>query len=122
MTIAYWCVLIIILFPYFFTFLAKTSKHFNNHDPRSYLETVTGWRKRAHNTQLNSFEAIPSFGLAVIIAHLMHVDQFKLDTLAVIFVVTRIFYAIFYLADKPTLRSLIWTVGMVCVIAMFWIR
>ena len=122
MTIAYWCVLVVIFFPYFFTILAKTGAHFNNHDPRAYLEGATGWRKRAYYVQLNSFEALPAFGFAVVIAHLMQVDQFKLDILAITFVIARILYAICYLADKAFLRSLVWALGIACIISMFCIN
>lgn len=121
MTIAYWCVLAMILFPYVFTVLAKYSAHYNNHDPRHYLETTTGWRRRAHYIQLNSFEALPAFGLAVIISHLAHASQTSLNTAAIIFVIARIFYAIFYLFDIPKMRSLCWFIGMACVVRIFCI-
>lgn len=119
MTIAYWCVFVIILFPFLFAALAKTSSAFNNHDPRKYLQNLTGWRQRAHYIQLNSFEILPSFGIAVIVANLLHAHQSNINILALIFVVSRAFYAIFYLADKPSFRSLCWAVGMVCIIGLF---
>ncbi len=121
MTIAYSCVLIMILFPYIFTFLAKTSSHYNNHDPRHYLEKTTGWRRRANYIQLNSFESTPAFGIAVIIAHLTHASQPLIDTFAIVFVITRIVYAICYLADKAKLRSLFWVVGFACIIGLFFV-
>ena len=121
MTIAFWCVLIMIIFPYFFTTLAKYSKHFDNHDPRGYLQKVTGWRKRADYVQLNSFESTPAFGIAVIIAHLAHAPQPILDKLAVVFVFSRLIYAICYLCDKDLLRTLFWAIGMICVFGIFYI-
>lgn len=121
MTTAYWCVLIMILFPYVFTVLAKTGRGFDNHDPRAYLANLNGWRKRANYVQANSFEALPAFGLAVIIAHLAHASQETLNILAIIFVAARVIYAICYLTDKATLRSLFWFIGLGCVIGMFWI-
>ena len=75
MTISYWCVLAILMFPYVFTVLAKTSPAFNNHDPRKYLQNLTGWRQRAHYIQLNSFEVAPSFGIAVIVANLLQIGR-----------------------------------------------
>ena len=119
MTIAYWCILITIIFPYFFTVLAKTSSIYNNHDPRQYLQSLTGWRKRAHYIQLNCFEITPSFGIAVIIASLIHARQLSIDTLALTFVVSRLCYAICYLVDKASLRTLFWGLGILCVIGLF---
>jgi uncharacterized MAPEG superfamily protein len=110
-----------ILFPYFFTVLAKSLPTFNNHDPRQYLQNLTGWRKRAHSIQLNSFEITPAFGIAIIVANLIHAQQSSIDTLAFTFVVSRVCYAICYLSDKASLRSLFWGVGIVCIIGLFLI-
>ncbi len=121
MTLAYWCVLAMILYPYFFAVIAKISPHYKNRDPRHYLENTTGWRKRAHYIQLNSFEAAPAFGLAVIIAHLTHAPQLLIDKLAIGFVIARVLYSICYLTNRPTARSLTFTVGLGCVIGLFCI-
>lgn len=121
MTIAYWCVLIMIVFPYLFTALAKTGAGFNNHDPREYLSRLSGWRKRAHFIQLNSFESTPAFAVAIIIAHLLHAPQPTLDKLAIAFVIIRVIYAICYLSDLALLRTLFWGAGLACVIALFFI-
>jgi uncharacterized MAPEG superfamily protein len=121
MTIAYWCVLVTILFPYIFAFIAKMDPHYNNHTPREYLQTLTGWRKRAHNVQLNCFETGPAFGITVIIAHLLQAPQVSLDKLAIAFVIARIIYAICYLTDKASLRTLFWTIGMGCMLGIFYL-
>lgn len=121
MTIAYGCVLAMIIFPYIFTCLAKFSPLFNNHTPREYLENTTGWRKRAHWIQLNSFEITPAFAASIIIAHQLHSTQTNIDKLAIAFVVSRCLYAVCYLTDKAALRTIVWTVGLGCVIALFFI-
>ncbi len=119
MTIGYWSVLAMIIFPYIFTAIAKSNKNFNNHEPREYLSKLEGWRKRAHFVQLNSFEIAPAFGIAVIIAHLTHTVQPTIDKIAIVFVVSRIIYAICYLNDLALLRTLFWTIGFACVISLF---
>lgn len=119
MSIAYWCVLIAACFPYIFTTLAKAGPGFNNRTPREYLARVEGWRKRAHWVQLNSFEAFPAFAAAVIIAHLTSNNQNMIDSLAMIFIGTRILYSIFYIADLSILRSLAWFLGFAMVIGLF---
>lgn len=121
MTTAYYCVLVAILFPFIFTVLAKTSRRFNNHDPRAYLENLTGWRKRANYVQLNSFEAIAPFGLSVIIAELTHAPQLRIDQLAIVFLIMRALYAVCYLMDWASLRTLFWTLGVVCVVSFYFI-
>lgn len=119
MTIAYWCILIMIVFPYFFTVLAKSGPGFNNHDPREYLARVEGWRKRAHWVQVNNFETFPAFAVSVIIAHQLQANQVFVNYLAISFVIARILHAICYLADRPSLRTLFWFIGFGCVAAIF---
>jgi uncharacterized MAPEG superfamily protein len=119
MTTALWCVLIAALLPYLFAVLSKSSKRFDNAAPRDYQEQSTGWRKRAHWAQLNSFEAFPTFAAAVLVAHLVAGPNATADHLAVAFVVARLVYGGLYVANKPTLRSLVWTIGIACVIGLF---
>lgn len=124
MTLAYWCVLIAIVLPYLGTasakFLGPGYGARANRDPRAFLATLEGWRKRAGNAQLNGFEVTPAFAAAVIIAHLAGgAEQALLDRLAVAFVVSRIVYFACYLADWGPLRSLVWFVGMGLIAALF---
>ena len=120
MTIAYWCVLAVILMPYIWTITAKSSKaKFDNNNPRAWLASLEGRGARAHAAQLNSFEAMPGFIGAVIIAHLAGAPQHQIDIIALNFVVLRLMYGYLYLIDQATLRSVIWALGVACVVAMF---
>lgn len=119
MTTALWCVLAAALLPFLFAGLAKASKRFDNAAPRDYFEQSTGWRKRAHWAQLNSFEAFPAFAAAVIIAHVVAGASATADKLALIFIAARLVYGVLYVINKPTLRSLAWFVGIACVVGLF---
>lgn len=124
MTLAYWCVLIALFLPYLSTAMAKFSGGDfglrQNHDPRTFLSNLEGWRKRAHNAQLNAFEVTPAFAAAVIIGHLAGIaGQDTLDTLAVAFVAVRVLYFVCYVADWASLRSVVWFAGMLLIAAFF---
>lgn len=120
MTIGYWSVLVAALLPYVFTLLAKAGgRRYNNYSPREFLEKQEGYRKRAHWTQLNSFEAFPPFAAAVIIAHLNQAPQGTIDVLAMAFIACRVLYGMTYLANLAALRSLVWMAGLGCVVALF---
>jgi uncharacterized MAPEG superfamily protein len=120
MTIAYWCVLIAAMLPLLLTAVAKFSgPGFNNRRVRDFQASLTGFRQRAHWAHLNSIEAFPPFAAAVIIAQQLHVAQGTLDGLAIGFIVARLVYAGFYLADQATLRSLAWVAAVGCWVAMF---
>lgn len=119
MTIADWCVLTAGLLPYLATGLAKTARGFDNHAPRVWLATLTGWQARAHAAQQNSFEAFPLFAAAVVIAHLTHAPQASVDTWALVFIGARLAYLAVYIADLAMLRTLVWMVGIVAIIKIF---
>ncbi|MDR6606270.1 MAPEG family protein [Pseudomonas synxantha] len=123
MTVALWCILIAILLPYVCTWVAKISGGFrlkDNHDPRDFLDSLEGFGRRAHAAQLNSFEVIPAFAAAVIVAHLAgNAELVTINVLAVLFITSRLLYIICYLADWATLRSLVWFVGIGLIVSFF---
>jgi uncharacterized MAPEG superfamily protein len=120
MTVAFWCVLVAGFLPYFGTLTAKIGgERFDNSNPRDWLDSQSGFRKRANAAQHNSFEAFPFFAAAVIIAHVAGAPQGRIDLFAVVFVLARLFYIAFYVADMSTLRSLAWFVGTGSVVALF---
>ena len=123
MSIAYWCVLVVLLMPLLAAGLAKAFGKMpasGNHDPRAFLDQLTGKAKRANNAQLNSHEIAPFFVAAVIIAHQIgNIAQSTLDMIATAFVISRILYLIAYIADWATIRSLIWITGLGLLISLF---
>jgi uncharacterized MAPEG superfamily protein len=118
-TLAYWCILIAALLPYITIAPAKVRKDFDNNRPRAWEDALDGWRKRLYWAHLNGFEAFPAFAAAVIVAHLVHAPQGRVDALAATFVLARVGYAICYYTDAAALRSIVWSIGMLCVIALF---
>lgn len=120
--LSYAMVLIAGILPYLFTVIAKVKHHlhkpYNNRDPRSFMQDAEGMARRAHNTQLNSFEAFPFFAVGVLIVHLKSlegsaIDWEKANYLSTSFVTMRVLYGWAYLSDRPALRSVIWFTGIV---------
>ncbi|MDO8714669.1 MAG: MAPEG family protein [Polynucleobacter sp.] len=121
MTIAYWCVMFMGLFPYVAAGIAKKGfEGYDNGMPRQWLAKQKGFRARANAAQANLFESLPFFFAAVIIASLANVPQDRIDLLAIGFVFARITYVVCYVADWPTARSIVWLAGIVCVVAIFF--
>jgi uncharacterized MAPEG superfamily protein len=121
MTIAYFCVLIMGLLPYVAAGVAKKGfKGYDNSQPREWLAKQTGFRARANAAQANLFESLPFFFAAVIIASVAHAPQDRIDTLAMGFVLARIAYLVCYIANWPTTRSIVWLIGIVCVVMLFF--
>lgn len=120
MSIAYWCVLVAALMPLLFTGIAKFSGHgYNNRAVPEFQARLSGFRQRAHWAHNNSFEAFPPFAAGVIIAHQVGATQTDIDRLAIAFIVLRLVYGAFYLADLHMLRSLAWAAAFACTIGLF---
>ena len=120
-TVAYWCVLVMALMPVVCAGIAKSGKMgkprreggYDNDNPRNWLSLQTDWRARANAAQANSFEALPFFIGAVIIAHQLGAHQARLDILAFMFVVLRLLYIMMYVSGMANLRSAVWTLALV---------
>lgn len=119
MPIAYWCVLIAALLPYGWIIVAKAGPSYDNRAPRAQLATADGYRQRANWAHLNAFEAFAPFAAGVVIAQLSGAAQGWVNALAMIFIGARVLHGVFYILDRPTLRSLVWATGIGCVIGLF---
>ena len=127
-TLAYWCVLIAALLPILCAGLSKAGSFgksrneggFDNHNPRAWQQKQKGWRARANAAQSNTFEALPFFMAAVVIAHQLGAAQGWLDLLAVAFIALRLLYIALYVADWAALRSAVWGLAMLVNIAILF--
>ncbi|WP_332740671.1 MAPEG family protein [Hydrogenophaga sp.] len=128
LTVAYWCVLVASVLPILCAGLAKWGMlaiprrqgGFDNHHPRQWLAKQTDWRARANASQANSFEALPFFMGAVIIAHQLGASQLRLDVLAFLYIVLRLLYIMMYVADLATVRSLVWGLAFLVNVAILF--
>ncbi|WP_130803570.1 MAPEG family protein [Acinetobacter ihumii] len=109
------------LLPYVFTIIAKFSAGFkskDNQNPREFLAQSKGLAARANAAQQNSFESLPLFIAAVLMAEYMVLPQSIIMTFGIAYLVLRILYGICYLVNWATLRSIIWLLSMLCPIAL----
>jgi uncharacterized MAPEG superfamily protein len=128
-TLAYWCVLLAALLPIVCAGIAKWGMFtkppnlggFDNANPRAWLASQTDWRARANAAQANSFEALPFFMAAVVIAHQLGAHQGRLDLLAFLFVVLRLVYIMMYVADLPRVRTPVWAAAFAVNVAILLI-
>lgn len=119
-TLSYWCVLVAALLPIVCAGIAKWGMFaksrrdggYDNENPRAWLARQTDWRARANAAQANSFEAMPFFIGAVVIAHQLGANQTRVDMLAVVYLVLRVIYVLLYLGNQANLRSLVWALAL----------
>lgn len=120
MTVALWCILAAGLLPIAAAGTAKWGfRDYDNANPREWLSRQTGFRARANAAQQNSYEGLPLFVGAVLVASFTQGPQPIIDQLAVLHVLLRIAYLVCYLGNRPTLRSLVWIAALGCNIALF---
>lgn len=120
MSFAFAMILLAALAPYVTVGLAKGgTSAYDNAAPRDWAAGQLDWRARAIAAHQNHFEAFPPFAAAVFAATLAGADPILIDTLAGSFILLRLIYTVAYVKGAPTLRSAVWTMGFLCVLALF---
>jgi uncharacterized MAPEG superfamily protein len=121
MTIAEWCVFGTLML-YLLT-IAPIKwigfRSFDNAKPRDPSFYGDPLRARALGAHQNGIEAFPFFAVAVLLAEFRTGPQHLIDELAVLFLTVRIAYVFTYLGDRPTLRSILWSVGFAINLGIF---
>jgi uncharacterized MAPEG superfamily protein len=122
MTIAEWCVFAALML-YLLT-IAPIKwigfRRFDNANPRDPAFYDDPIRSRALGAHQNGIEAFPFFAIAVLLAEFRASPQRLINELAVLFLIVRIAYVFTYLGDRPTLRSILWSIGFVINLAIFF--
>jgi len=92
--------------------------------PPNYVDPaprpVPLWGKRADRTYLNAVEVFGPFAALVIIAHVSGKADAMTAFWAMSFFWLRLAHAVVYLVAVPYVRTLVFTLGFVCVAGIFW--
>jgi len=123
MTVAEWCVFGTLML-YLLTITSVKwigHRRFDNSKPRDpdfYEDPI---RARALGAHQNGIEAFPFFAVAVLLAEFRLGPLRLIDELAVLFLIVRIAYVFTYLGNRPTLRSILWSLGFAINTAIFFL-
>jgi uncharacterized MAPEG superfamily protein len=92
--------------------------------PPNYLDPTPRplplWGKRADRTYINAVEAFAPFAALVIVIHLAGKASAMTAFWAMAFFWLRLAHAAVYLLGIPYVRTLIFTLGYVAVVGLFW--
>ena len=95
-----------------------------NLTPQNYIDPtprpVPLWGMRANRAYVNAVESFAPFAALVIVAHLTGKANATTAFLATSFFWLRLAHAVVYLLGIPYLRTVIYTLGFVAVIGIFW--
>lgn len=86
----------------------------DNQNPRDFLANTKGIAARANAVQQNSFESLPLFLTAILMAEYMVVPEYFILRLGWAYIILRVIYGICYLSNWATLRSIVWFLSLLC--------
>lgn len=78
------------------------------------------WGRRADRSYLNAVEAFAPFAALILIAHVSHKATAMTAFWAMCFFWLRVTHAVVYLLGIPYVRTVVFTLGFVCVAGIFW--
>jgi uncharacterized MAPEG superfamily protein len=93
-----------------------TPTNYRNPAPRE----VPLWGQRANRAHMNAVEAFAPFATLVIVAHLAGVANEATAMWAAVYFWARLAHVIVYLFAVPFLRTIIFTVGFIAVLGIFY--
>jgi uncharacterized MAPEG superfamily protein len=121
---AIWAMVAASLLPLAFAMMAKMFGGFSagdNAHPRNFLQNTTGRAARANAAQQNSYETLPIFLVAVLVAMLFFVPQAIINKLAWLYVIIRMGFGAAYITNLALFRSILWVLSMACCLMLFYL-
>jgi len=98
--------------------MAQQPEGYDNAAPRDQQSRLTGWGRRAGAAHANGFESFPAFAAGVLAVQVSGANPHWAAIFSIGYVVTRVLYTFIYIAGIATLRSLVWTAGFACTLAL----
>ncbi len=123
MTLADWCIFGAIMLALLTVAPVKplAGREFDNANPRDPLFYEKPVRRRALGAHLNGLETFPFFAVSILLAEFRHSPQMWIDSLAVAFLLTRVAFVSAYIADRSTLRTILWNAAMAFNLGIFFL-
>jgi uncharacterized MAPEG superfamily protein len=123
MTVAEWCIFASLMLSLLSIASVKWLRfgRFDNSKPRDPAFYESPFAARTLGAHQNGIEAFPFFAAAVLLAEFRACPQNLINELAVLFVIVRIAYVFTYIGNRPTLRSILWSIGFAINIAIFFL-
>lgn len=105
---------ILIYLPFLVVGYARVKVGYDIAAPRAMFDKLPPYAQRATWAHQNSFEAFMIFAAAALMAYVTGVNSNLAIGAAIAFVIARFLYSVFYVADIPIGRSLMFAIGSLC--------
>ena len=110
---------LLVYVPFFAVGYGRFQVGYDRSAPRSMLEQLPPFAKRATWAHQNAFEAFIFFASAALMAYVTGQDSVLALGAAIAYIIARLLYPIFYILDIPSLRSLMFGIGSLGTILLF---
>lgn len=87
--------------------------------PRAMFDKLPGYAQRATWAHQNSFETFMVFAAAALMAYATGQSSDQAGWAAIIFVITRLLFSVFYILNIPLARALMFGIGSFCSATLF---
>jgi uncharacterized MAPEG superfamily protein len=98
--------------------MKKLPGGYDNASPRDQQAKLEGVGRRALAAHQNGFESFPIFAAGLLASIVGRVPALWIAIIGGVHVVARILYVVFYIGDKPTGRSGVWTLALLASVAL----
>ncbi|MDB9465374.1 MAPEG family protein [Dolichospermum circinale] len=102
---------VLIYVPYLLVAFARVQIGYDLSAPRAMFDKLPPYAQRATWAHENSFEGFMVFAAAALMAYVTGVHSPLGGNAAIIFIIARLLYSIFYIANIPLLRSLMFGIA-----------
>jgi uncharacterized MAPEG superfamily protein len=109
----------LVYLPFLAVGYARFQLGYDKSAPRAMFDRLPDYAKRATWAHENSFEALIIYGAAALMAYSTGVDSPVAGYAAIAFVIARALYSVFYIADIPIARSLMYATASTCSFTLF---
>jgi uncharacterized MAPEG superfamily protein len=113
-----WCIAVSALLLYVPGFVVaaygRLQVGYDLRQPRTMIDRVPPYARRATWAHENSFEAFALFTPAALMAYVTGLDGSAATTAAVLHPIARVLFQIFYIADRPRLRGAMYLTALLC--------
>ncbi|OUL56192.1 MAPEG family protein [Pseudoalteromonas ulvae] len=119
------CAFIAALLPYLakapVAYAMQKEGGYDNQHPRAQQARLTGFGARALAAHQNSFESLLVFALAIAVVLATNTVGQTVQILAIVYLVARVLFCIFYYLNIDKLRSFVWLISLLCPLGMMWL-
>ncbi len=105
---------VLIYLPFVVVAYARTRVGLDLAAPRAMFDKLPPYAQRANWAHQNSLEAFTIFAAAALMAYVTGINSAVAVGAAITFVVVRTLYSVFYIANVPIARSLMFGIGSFC--------